>query len=125
MDWHWVDVIKRFGKENALFRRDGFLPYRNIVEAFQSQGWTGYSWNTELFPDYKELLSWLHDKNFKVTVNLHPAQGVRPFEDQYEDFARFMGVDPKSKNVFLLILPTRNSLMPISTFSTDPMKKTA
>lgn len=97
MDWHWVDVIKRFGKENALFRRDGFLPYRNIVEAFQSQGWTGYSWNTELFPDYKELLSWLHDKNFKVTVNLHPAQGVRPFEDQYEDFARFMGVDPKSK----------------------------
>ena len=97
MDWHWVDVIERFGKENALFRRDGILPYRDFAEAFQSQGWTGYSWNTELFPDHKALLSWLHENNFKVTVNLHPAQGVRAFEDQYEDFARFMGVDPKSK----------------------------
>ena len=97
MDWHWVDVIERFGKENALFRRDGILPYRSFEEAFQSQGWTGYSWNTELFPDYKVLLSWLHENNFKVTVNLHPAQGVRAFEDQYQDFARFMGVDPATK----------------------------
>ena len=97
MDWHWVDVIERFGKENAYYRRDGGLPYKNIAEVFQVQGWTGYSWNTELFPDYKAMLSWLHEKNFKVTVNLHPAQGIRPFENQYEDFARFMGIDPKSK----------------------------
>ena len=97
MDWHWVDVIERFGKENAYFRREGLLPYRDFAEAFQAQGWTGYSWNTELFPDYKAMLSWLHEKNFKVTVNLHPAQGVRPFENQYRDFARFMGVDPDSK----------------------------
>ena len=97
MDWHWVDVIERFGKENAYFRRDGLLPYKKISEVFQSQGWTGYSWNTELFPDYKALLGWLHEKNFKVTVNLHPAQGVRPFENRYEDFARFMGIDPKTK----------------------------
>ena len=97
MDWHWVDVIERFGKENAYYRREDGLPYKNIAEVFQSQGWTGYSWNTELFPDYKALLSWLHEKNFKVTVNLHPAQGVRPFEDQYEEFARFMGIDPKTK----------------------------
>ncbi len=96
MDWHWVDVIKRFGKENALYRRDGF-PFKNVTEIFQSQGWTGYSWNTELFPDYKGLLNWLHENNFKVTVNLHPAQGVRAFEDQYEDFAKFMGIDPKTK----------------------------
>ena len=97
MDWHWVDVIERFGKENALYRRENGLPFKNVAEVFQSQGWTGYSWNTELFPDYKALLSWLHEKNFKVTVNLHPAQGVRPFENQYEEFARFMGIDPKTK----------------------------
>lgn len=96
MDWHWVDVIERFGKENALYRREGF-PFKNVLELFQSQGWTGYSWNTELFPDYKGLLNWLHEKNFKVTVNLHPAQGVRAFENQYEEFAEFMGIDPKTK----------------------------
>ena len=97
MDWHWVDVIERFGKENAYYRREDGIPYKNITEVFQSQGWTGYSWNTELFPDYKKMLNWLHEKNFKVTVNLHPAQGVRAFEDQYEEFARFMGIDPKTK----------------------------
>lgn len=97
MDWHWVDVIERFGKENAYYRRENGLPYKNVAEVFQSQGWTGYSWNTELFPDYKALLNRLHENGFKVTVNLHPAQGVRAFENQYEEFAKFMGIDPKTK----------------------------
>ena len=97
MDWHWVDVLKRFGKENVSGNREDKYSFKSIPEFFQSHGWTGYSWNTELFPDYKAMLSWLREKNFKVTVNLHPAQGVRAFENQYEDFAKFMGIDPKSK----------------------------
>lgn len=97
MDWHWVDVLERFGKENVISCNEKGLPFKKITEIVQSHGWTGYSWNTELFPDYKAMLDWLHEKNFKVTVNLHPAQGVRPFEDQYQDFANFMGIDPKTK----------------------------
>ena len=96
MDWHWVDVVKRFGKEDAIYQRSG-LPVNNFLELFQSQGWTGYSWNTELFPDYKGFLKWLKEKGFHITVNLHPAQGVRPFEDMYEEMALKMGIDPKTK----------------------------
>ncbi len=93
MDWHWVDVKKRFGKSGSKF---SVLP--NTTDfIFQGDGWTGYSWNTELFPDYKGFLKWLHEKNFKVTVNLHPAQGVRFFEDMYEEMAVRMGIDPASK----------------------------
>ena len=35
--------------------------------------------------------------NLKVTLNLHPAEGVRYFEDCYPDMARAMGIDPKSE----------------------------
>ncbi len=38
--------------------------------------WTGWSWNTNLIPDPKGLLKEMHDRNFKVALNLHPADGV-------------------------------------------------
>lgn len=81
MDWHWVDVKKQFNYESKKFR----------------PGWTGYSWNTDLFPDYKAFLKYLHDNNMKTTVNLHPADGVRSFEDMYEEMAEEMGIDPSTK----------------------------
>src|SRR5699024_559506 len=56
MDWHLVDVPERFGS-----------------------GWTGYSWNKELIPDPKRFLKKLHDKGLKVTLNVHPADGIRAF----------------------------------------------
>lgn len=77
MDWHWVDIKGKFGMDY--------------------NGWTGYSWNTDLFPDYKGFLKQLHDMNLRVTVNLHPADGVREYEDMYEDMAKAVGIDPKTK----------------------------
>lgn len=85
MDWHWVDVNKRF---NASYKGTSIA---------NGPGWTGYSWNTELFPDYKDFLNWLHNNNYHVTLNLHPALGIRPFEDCYPAMAKAMGVDPSTK----------------------------
>lgn len=93
MDWHWVDVIGKFGQE-AQSQESKSLTEK-FYDAMSKGGWTGYSWNTDLFPDPKGFLKWLQSKGFKVTLNLHPATGVRWFEDCYEDFARFMGDDPK------------------------------
>lgn len=94
MDWHWVD-LSRFGDDAKYqFRIENGKFVRNLVEA---DGWTGYSWNTELFPDYKGFLQWLQDKNFKVTLNLHPAQGMRPFEVMYKEFAERMSINPATK----------------------------
>ncbi len=84
MDWHWVDLKKQFNKKYKS---------SNIL----SSGWTGYSWNTELFPDYKGFLKTLHDMNLKVTLNLHPADGVRAFENMYEDMAKAMDIDPATE----------------------------
>jgi hypothetical protein len=56
--------------------------------------WTGYTWNRELFPDPPAFLRWVHDKGLRVTLNLHPALGIQPFEEVYPRFAEAMGADP-------------------------------
>lgn len=63
----------------------------------ESSGWTGYTWNRELFPDPEGALRFLHEKGLKVALNLHPALGVYPHEAQYEDMCKAMGQDPAEK----------------------------
>ena len=94
MDWHWTDVTDRFGKDAKPERP------KTKEEIFYNMvlpGWTGYSWNRELFPDHRELLDWLHEQGFHVTLNVHPSQGIRFFEDCYEAVCTAMGTDPKEK----------------------------
>ncbi len=57
-------------------------------------GWTGYSWNRNLFPDPEAFLAWVHSQNLYATLNLHPAEGVLRHEDAYPEFARRLGQDP-------------------------------
>lgn len=80
MDWHLVDIPKEFHDEN---------------DPLEGKGWTGYTWNRELFPDYKEFLKCLKTYNLKTALNLHPHAGVRRFDDMYEEMAKACGVDPK------------------------------
>ncbi len=94
MDWHWVDVVARFGD-----KAKACMPSckEEIIFNTLLQGWTGYSWNTELFPDHKELLDWLHANGFRITLNIHPSQGVRFFEDFYEEMCKKLGLDSSTK----------------------------
>ncbi len=71
MDWHPVDIDPRLGS-----------------------GWTGYSWNRDLFPDPPAFLRALHERGLAVTLNVHPADGIRSHEDAYPRTAEAMGIDP-------------------------------
>ena len=82
MDWHVVKIPEE---------------YKNGEGPLFESGWTGYSWNKELFPDYKEFLKFLKDHNLRTSLNLHPAQGVACHEDMYEEMARACGIDPATK----------------------------
>ncbi|MBF0777696.1 glycoside hydrolase family 31 protein [Streptococcus cuniculi] len=70
MDWHIVDIPKRFGS-----------------------GWTGYSWNRELFPNPKRFLTNLHSRGLVTTLNVHQADGIRAYEDCYPKVAQRLGLD--------------------------------
>jgi len=60
-------------------------------------GWTGWTWNRRLFPEPEKFLNYLRDNNLKVTLNLHPASGVKKFEAAYPDIARENGIDPATE----------------------------
>ncbi|MCQ2147393.1 MAG: glycoside hydrolase family 31 protein [Bacteroidales bacterium] len=72
MDWH-----QTYQQSSRVYRRDEFG---------QNIGWTGYSWNRDLFPDPSGFLNELHSMNLKTSLNLHPASGVLQREDAYESF---------------------------------------
>ena len=74
MDWHLVNIPPKYGS-----------------------GWTGYTWNRDLFPDPKEFLKELHKRGLKTTLNDHPADGVRAYEDQYPAMAKALGRDPSKE----------------------------
>lgn len=61
-----------------------------------STGWTGYTWNKELFPDPQGMIDFLHDKGLKTALNLHPAEGIHNHEAAYPEMARRLGIDPAS-----------------------------
>ena len=88
MDWHTVDIPE----EEQFDKRFTGVYF----------GWTGYTWNEELFPDHKGFLDFLHKQGLKCSLNLHPADGVRSHEAQYEQMAREVGIDPETKQTVKL-----------------------
>lgn len=97
MGWHWEYINKRFGRKAGYYKNYDGRTVKSKDLKVRPAGWTGYSWDKDRFPDYKKFLSDLHKRGLRVTLNLHPAQGVRYYEDQYRKFAEYMGIDPKKK----------------------------
>ena len=60
-------------------------------------GWTGYTWNKRLFPSPKGFLKWVKQQQLETTVNLHPADGIKYYEEGYDDMSRWMGMNPADK----------------------------
>lgn len=56
-------------------------------------GWTGYTWNKELFPNPPEFLASLHERKLKVALNDHPADGIQNYEDLYSEMAKALKHD--------------------------------
>jgi alpha-glucosidase (family GH31 glycosyl hydrolase) len=61
------------------------------------KGWTGYTWNKNLFPDPAGFLKWTKENHLKTTLNLHPADGIQSTEDEYRNFATYMKADTSKK----------------------------
>ena len=62
-------------------------------------GWTGYTWNRELFPDPADFLADLHRRGLKTTLNLHPRDGIRAYEDTYAALCEYLGREADGKQI--------------------------
>ena len=90
-----LDVLVIDMEWHRTFGMSWFSPEKD--QSGHTKGWTGYSWNRLLFPYPQPFLQNLHKKGLRVTLNLHPASGVQPWEDAYPEMARAMGIDPASQ----------------------------
>ena len=88
MDWHYSTEMEA----DLHITEKG----RNTPFYGGNSGWTGYTWNKRLFPDYKAFLKKIKEKNLKITLNLHPADGFRWWEDCYPEMAKALGRDPQT-----------------------------
>lgn len=70
MDWHYTEIDSEYGS-----------------------GWTGFSWNKDLFPNHRKFLDFLHNEGMEVTLNLHPAEGISSFEDNYKEAAQKLNIE--------------------------------
>lgn len=95
MDWHIVDNVPKDCKS---------------ANPFQGAGWTGYTFEKSLFPDYKAFFAELKKRGLAITLNLHPRDGVRYFEEQYADMARANGIDPATRRTVEFDLTDRKFL---------------
>ncbi|MDG5814225.1 glycoside hydrolase family 31 protein [Chitinispirillales bacterium ANBcel5] len=72
----------------------------HVVKNQHHSGWTGYTWNRDLFPSPQKLLTLMKQKGIRTALNLHPADGVAPHEKAYTKVARAMDMDPETqKNI--------------------------
>jgi len=67
MDWHTRDAKVGYGHAGRIW-------------------WTGYTWNRELIPDPVKLLKEFAEDGIYVTLNDHPADGMRDHEEYYDKF---------------------------------------
>ncbi|MBB3227693.1 alpha-glucosidase (family GH31 glycosyl hydrolase) [Luteibacter sp. Sphag1AF] len=81
MDWHITP---------GLSLREG---HEHTDEFGEKSGWTGYTFNRSLFPEPAAFMQWAHGQNLKITLNLHPASGVMPYEEKYEAMAAALSWD--------------------------------
>jgi len=102
----YIELMDRFAAEKIPFSVALIdMNWHTYLNNNLFDGWTGYTWNREKYPDYKKFLKDLADRNLKVSLNLHPKDGVRPHEEMYTQMAEAMGVEDGKKVDFDLTNP--------------------
>ncbi|MDR1703697.1 MAG: glycoside hydrolase family 31 protein [Clostridiales bacterium] len=94
-DKEYIALMERFKAEGIPFSV-GVIDidwHHTSIDPKYGSGWTGYTWNQEFFPDYKAFLAKLREMGLKITLNLHPADGIRGHEAMYLEMAKDLGVD--------------------------------
>ena len=66
---------------------------------WHTEGWTGWTWDPTAIPDPEGLIDWMHRQGLKVSLNLHPADGVDDDEDYFTEVRNDMGMDTTAKVV--------------------------
>lgn len=86
-------------------------------------GWTGWTWNKYLFPNPQKLMSYLKQNGMKVTLNLHPADGIAPYEEKYPEMIKDMGPDAEAGKTIPWVSSDKKLIKSVFKNILTPMEK--
>jgi alpha-glucosidase (family GH31 glycosyl hydrolase) len=112
MDWHKTS-LPEFFKEGKRIKD----------QAGQAIGWTGFSWDKNIFPFPEDFLKWKTNKGLKTCLNIHPASGIQPHEDAYPEMAKAVGIDPSTKQYVPFNITDKNWAKNYFDIILHPMEK--
>lgn len=97
----YLDLVDQFRKEGlplsvGVLVMDWHLLHQDKVKKSGLSGWTGYTWDKELFPNPKQFLGQLHKRGLKTCPNDYPADGIATYKDTYKEIAEALGKDVQS-----------------------------
>jgi alpha-glucosidase (family GH31 glycosyl hydrolase) len=96
---YWYSRYYRYSAQdfmdivNDVEKNDIPMDVMIIDKDWHINDWTGWSWNKELFPDPKGLIDWMHQHGLKVSLNIHPADGVNNNEDNFSLLCKDLGLN--------------------------------
>ncbi len=91
------DLVQKFAKNEIplsiiLLNENWHIKDKNNPNRFK----TGYTFNTNLFPDPNYLAKYLHQNGIKLGLEIDPSEGIMPHEDDYETIAKKMNLMERS-----------------------------
>ena len=94
---YWYSKYQRYSQQDFINlvneMRQNEIPLDVMIfdMDWHLDGWTGWTWNKNLIPNPAGLINWMHNQGIKVSLNLHPADGVANYEDHYSEMAADLG----------------------------------
>lgn len=102
---YWYSKYQRYSQQdfinlvNEMKQNDIPVDVMIMDMDWHLDGWTGWTWNKQLIPNPAGLIAWMHRNGLKVSLNLHPADGVGSHEDHFDEIRSDMGLPETADNV--------------------------
>ena len=95
---YWYSKYQRYSQQdyinlvNEIHNNEIPLDVMIMDMDWHLDGWTGWTWNKNLISNPDGLIRWMHNQGLKVSLNLHPADGVASHEDHFNEIRTDMGL---------------------------------
>ena len=102
---YWYSKYQRYSQSdfmnltNEIKQNDIPIDVMIMDMDWHLDGWTGWTWNKSLISNPDGLIRWMHQQGLKVSLNLHPADGVAKYEDHFAEIRDDLGMDPSTDRV--------------------------
>ena len=95
---YWYSKYERYSQQDFINLtneiRQNQIPIDVMIMDmdWHLDGWTGWTWNRSLIPNPEGLIRWMHQQGLKVSLNLHPADGIGSHEDHFSEIRADLGL---------------------------------